>query len=53
MDGSAKDVEIPHKAALTLQQHRIQTGDQHLTGIGKISTQQLQLFEALGVKKPA
>ena len=36
-----------------LQRHRVQLGDQRLTGIGKTSRQQLELFEALGVEKPA
>lgn len=36
-----------------LQQHRVQLGDQRLTGIGKTSAEQLELFEALGVNKPA
>lgn len=36
-----------------LQRHRVQLGNQHLTGIGKTSAEQLKLFEALGVDKPA
>ena len=36
-----------------IQQHRVQIGNQHLLGVGKISPQQLQLFEALTVKAPA
>ena len=36
-----------------IQQHRVTIGTQHLTGIGKITPQQLQLFEALTVKAPA
>ena len=36
-----------------LQKHRVQIGNQHLLGVGKISPQQLQLFEALTVKAPA
>ncbi|MBS0329391.1 MAG: IS1634 family transposase [Proteobacteria bacterium] len=35
-----------------LQQHRVTIGKQHLLGAGKISSQQLQLFEALAVKAP-
>lgn len=36
-----------------LQRHRVQIGEQRLTGIGKTSRQQLDLFEALGIQKPA
>lgn len=36
-----------------LQQHRVQLGDQHLSGIGKTSPQQLELFDALGINSPA
>ena len=36
-----------------LQRHRVQIGEQRLTGIGKTSRQQLELFEALGITKPA
>lgn len=35
-----------------LQQHRVQLGHQRLSGIGKTSPQQLELFEALGIAKP-
>ncbi len=35
-----------------LQKHRVQLGEQHLTGIGKTSPQQLDLFEALGIDQP-
>lgn len=35
-----------------LQQHRVRIGNQHLSGIGKTSSEQLELFAALGVKKP-
>ena len=35
-----------------LQKHRVQLGEQHLTGIGKTSSQQLDLFEALGIDQP-
>ena len=35
-----------------LQQHRVQIGTQHLTGIGKTTATQLELFEAIGVQKP-
>jgi transposase len=35
-----------------LQKHRVQLGEQHLTGIGKTSPQQLELFEALGINQP-
>lgn len=36
-----------------LQKHRVQIGRQQLTGIGKMTQVQLELFEALGIKKPA
>jgi transposase len=36
-----------------LQQHRVQLGEQRLTGIGKTSAEQLDLFEALGVSTPS
>lgn len=35
-----------------LQKHRVQLGEQRLTGIGKTSSQQLELFEALGINQP-
>ncbi|MHB1274228.1 MAG: IS1634 family transposase [Rhodanobacter sp.] len=35
-----------------LQKHRVQLGEQRLTGVGKTSSQQLELFEALGIDKP-
>ena len=35
-----------------LQKHRVQFGEQRLTGIGKTSSQQLELFEALGINQP-
>lgn len=35
-----------------LQQHRVQIGSQHLAGIGKATTTQLELFEAIGIQKP-
>ena len=36
-----------------LQKHRVQLGEQRLTGIGKTSSQQLELFEAPGINQPA
>ena len=36
-----------------LQKHRVQLGNQQLTGIGRISAQQLELFAALDIKNPA
>jgi len=36
-----------------LQKHRVQLGNQQLTGIGKTSAQQLELFAALDLKSPA
>jgi len=36
-----------------LQKHRVQLGEQRLTGIGKTSPQQLELLAALGIKIPA
>lgn len=36
-----------------LQKHRVQIGNQRLTGIGKTTTQQLELFQALGLNQPA
>jgi transposase len=35
-----------------LQKHRVQLGEQHLTGIGKTSAEQLDLFGALGINTP-
>jgi len=35
-----------------LQKHRVHIGNQHLTGIGKTSDQQLELFAALDLKSP-
>ena len=49
----------PHSPKTTLellrrlQKHRVQIGEQHLTGLGKTSPQQLELFAALGIKQPA
>jgi len=48
----------PHSPKTTLellrglQKHRVQIGEQHLTGLGKTSPQQLGLFAALGIKQP-
>lgn len=36
-----------------LQKHRVQIGEQRLTGLGKTTAMQLDLFEALGIQKPA
>jgi len=36
-----------------LQKHRVQLGNQQLTGIGRTSAQQLELFAALDIKNPA
>jgi transposase len=36
-----------------LQTHRVQIGAQRLTGIGKTTAQQIELFEALGLHTPA
>ena len=35
------------------QTHRAQIARQHLSGIGRIPPQHLDLFSALGIKKPA
>ncbi len=35
-----------------LQRHRVQLGQQRLTGIGKTSAEQLDLFEALAISQP-
>lgn len=35
-----------------LQKHRVQLGEQRLTGICKTSVEQLDLFEALGISTP-
>lgn len=48
----------PHSPKTTLellrrlQKHRVQIGEQHLTGLGKATPQQLDLFAALGIKQP-
>jgi len=42
-------LEVPRR----LQKHRVQIGAQRLTGIGKTTTQQLELFQALGLNQPA
>ena len=36
-----------------LQTHRVHIGKQSLTGIGTTTPQQLELFAALGIKKPS
>ncbi len=36
-----------------LQKHRVQLGEQRLTGIGKTTPAQLDLFNAIGIKKPS
>lgn len=49
----------PHSPKTTLellrrlQKHRVQLGQQRLTGIGKTTPAQLDLFNAIGIKKPA
>ena len=49
----------PHSPKTTLellrrlQKHRVQIGEQRLTGLGKTSPQQLELFAALEIKQPA
>jgi transposase len=51
--GSAHSPKTTLELLRRLQKHRVQLGEQHLTGIGKTSHQQLDLFEALGVNQPA
>ena len=50
--GSAHSPETTLELLRRLQKHRVQLGEQHLTGIGKTSPQQLDLCEALGINQP-
>lgn len=50
--GSAHSPKTTLDLLRRLQQHRVQLGDQRLTGIGKTSAEQLDLFEALGISQP-
>ncbi len=50
--GSTHSPKTTLKLLRRLQQHRVQLGNQRLTGIGKTSPVQLELFEALGINKP-
>ena len=51
--GSTQSPKTTLELLRRLQQHRVQLGSQHLTGIGKTSAEQLDSFEALGVSTPA
>ena len=51
--GSAPSPKTTLQLLRRLQQHRVQLGDQRLTGIGTPTPQQLDLFAALGIKEPA
>lgn len=52
-NGSAHSPKTTLEILRRLQQHRVRLGEQHLTGIGKTSPQQQELFEALNIKTPA
>ena len=51
--GSERSPKTALEILRRIQQHRVQIGNQQLLGVGKISPQQLELFEALAVKAPA
>jgi transposase len=51
--GNANSPKTTLEILRRLQTHRVQIGTQHLSGIGKTTPQQLDLFAALGIKKPA
>ncbi|HET8899321.1 MAG TPA: hypothetical protein VFN09_11170 [Rhodanobacteraceae bacterium] len=51
--GNAHSPKTALEVLRRLQKHQVQIGKQHLTGLGKLNPQQLQLFEALAVKTPA
>nr|MBA3486570.1 IS1634 family transposase [Lysobacter sp.] len=51
--GSERSPKTALEILRRIQQHRDQIGNQQLLGVGKISPQQLELFEALAVKAPA
>lgn len=51
-NGNAHSPKTTLELLRRLQKHRVQLGDQQLTGIGKTSAEQLELFEALGISQP-
>jgi hypothetical protein len=52
VSGSTASPTIALEHLRRLQQHRVQIGSQQLAGIGKATTTQLELFEAIGIQKP-
>jgi len=52
-NGSTHSPKTTLELLRRLQKHRVQIGHQQLTGIGKTSAQQLELFAALDLKSPA
>jgi hypothetical protein len=51
--GNASSPKTTLEILRRLQTHRVQIGTQRLSGIGKTTPQQLELFAALGIRKPA
>lgn len=52
-NGSTNSPKTALEILRRLQTHRVQIGSQPLSGIGRTTPQQLELFTALGIKKPA
>lgn len=51
-NGSTHSPKTTLELLRRLQKHRVQLGEQRLTGIGKTTPQQLELFAALAIKHP-
>ena len=52
-NGSTHSPKTTLELLRRLQKHRVQLGQQRITGIGKTTPAQLELFNALGISKPA
>jgi len=52
-NGSTHSPKTTLELLRRLQSHRVQIGNQRLTGIGKTTPEQLNLFTALGIRQPA
>lgn len=51
-NGSTHSPKTTLELLRRLQKHRVQIGEQHLTGLGKSSQQQFELFAALEIRQP-
>ena len=52
-NGNADSLKTPFEFLHPRQTHRVYIGKMRLTGIGKTTPQQRELFAALGIKKPS